>query len=140
MADQCRVHQTVRLHVRSTQREELVDITSQVEGIVTAAGVRAGTLHLWSLHTTCALTVNEGADPDVAADIVRFLRGLVPVNAGFRHAEGNSDSHVKVSLFGPGLTLLIEDGEPLLGTWQKVFLAEWDGPRSREVACLIHGA
>jgi secondary thiamine-phosphate synthase enzyme len=128
---------TGRLAVRSSRREELVDITGQVRDVIAASDARSGVIHLWSMHTTCALTVNEGADPDVAADVVRFMRGLVPRHADFRHAEGNSDSHVKTSVFGPGLTLLIEDGAPLLGTWQKVFLAEWDGPRSREVAFRI---
>ena len=126
----------MRIPVRSSAREELIDITADVRRALRQLGLRDGVLHLWSLHTTCALTVNEGADPDVAADIVRFLRGMVPHEAGFRHAEGNSDSHIKTSLFGPGLTLLVEDGQLVLGTWQHVFLAEWDGPRRREVALI----
>jgi len=124
----------MRLHVRTTARSQLLDITAQVRAAIRDAGVREGVIHLWSLHTTCALTVNEGADPDVAADITSFLGRLVPQHSGFRHSEGNSDSHIKTSVIGPGLTLLIEDGEPVLGTWQHVFLAEWDGPRQRQVA------
>ena len=89
------------------------------------------------MHTTCGLTVNEGADPDVQKDIVAFMKKLIPQDAGFRHSEGNSDSHLKTSLFGPGLTLLIEDGELVLGTWQHVFLAEWDGPRTRTISAVI---
>jgi secondary thiamine-phosphate synthase enzyme len=123
-----------RIEVWSSRREQLVDITDTIAGAIRAAGVADGVLHLWSLHTTCALTVNEGHDPDVARDMVGFLNGLVPREAGYRHAEGNSDSHIKTSLFGPGLALLIEDGRPVLGTWQRVFLAEWDGPRRREIA------
>lgn len=126
-----------RIHVRTPERETLVDITDHVRAHVRESGVREGVVHLWSMHTTCALTVNEGHDPDVARDIVTALRGLVPRNGAFRHAEGNSDSHVKTSLFGPGLTLLVEDGNLLLGTWQRVFLAEWDGPRNREIALTI---
>ena len=129
-----------RIPVRTRTREELVDITDAVRDAVRASGIAAGTVHLWSMHTTCALTVNEGADPDVARDIVAYLRRAVPRQGDYRHAEGNTDSHVKTSLFGPGLTLIVEDGAPLLGTWQHVFLAEWDGPRSREVAVKVVAA
>jgi secondary thiamine-phosphate synthase enzyme len=126
-----------RLKVRTTSREELVDITDQVRAHVRETGLRDGVVHLWSLHTTCGLTVNEGADPDVAADMVRALRRLIPKAGDYRHAEGNSDSHVKTSLFGPGLTLLVEAGTLVLGTWQHVFLAEWDGPRERQLAVMF---
>ena len=129
-----------RIPVRTRTREELVDITDAVRDAVRASSIAAGTIHLWSMHTTCALTVNEGADPDVARDIVAYLRRAVPRQGDYRHAEGNTDSHVKTSLFGPGLTLIVEDGAPLLGTWQHVFLAEWDGPRSREVAVKVVAA
>jgi secondary thiamine-phosphate synthase enzyme len=126
-----------RLHVRTSAREELVDITDLVRDAVRLNGVREGVVYLWSMHTTCGLTVNEGADPDVAADLVAALRRIAPKDAGYRHAEGNSDSHVKTSLFGPGLTLLVENGALVLGTWQHVFLAEWDGPRPREIALAV---
>jgi secondary thiamine-phosphate synthase enzyme len=126
-----------RIKIKTSTREELVDITKQVRAFIAKSGVANGVVHLWSLHTTCALTVNEGADPDVKADMTRFMRDLVPPDAGFDHAEGNSDSHIKTSLFGPGLTLLVENGEPLLGTWQTIYLAEWDGPRSRTIAATI---
>jgi secondary thiamine-phosphate synthase enzyme len=127
----------MRINVESTAREQLIDITDLVNEHVAASGLVAGLVHLWSLHTTCALTVNEGADPDVASDILRFLARLVPPDAGFRHAEGNSDAHLKVAMVGPGLTLLVEDGRLLLGTWQKVFLAEFDGPRKRRIALRV---
>jgi secondary thiamine-phosphate synthase enzyme len=120
--------------IRTTEREQLADITEAVREVIHKSGVTDGVLHLWCMHTTCALTVNEGADPDVADDVVAFLARMVPRRSGFRHAEGNSDSHIKTSLFGPGLTLLIDGGQPVLGTWQHVFLAEWDGPRTRSVA------
>jgi secondary thiamine-phosphate synthase enzyme len=126
-----------RIPVRTTRREELVDITSSVKDVVANAGIQDGVVHLWSLHTTCALTVNEGADPDVARDLVGAMNELVPQSPHFKHDEGNSDSHIKTSLFGPGLTLLIEGGELVLGTWQHVFLAEWDGPRQRQVAYIV---
>lgn len=124
-----------KLKIRTSAREELLDITEQIEELV--ADVTEGVIHLWSMHTTCALTVNEGADPDVRRDMVAFMKKLVPQDPSFRHAEGNSDSHVKTSLFGPGLTLLIEDGQLILGQWQHVYLAEWDGPRVRTIAGVI---
>ena len=126
-----------RIRVRTRAREEMLDITREVADAIARSGVRDGSAHLWSLHTTCGLTVNEGADPDVARDIVAHLARLAPRDADFRHDEGNSDAHVKTLLAGPGLTLLIEDGRPLLGTWQKVFLCEWDGPRDRQVAIVV---
>lgn len=128
-----------RIRIRTTARDQLVDITDEVRDVAAASGVAFGTITLFSLHTTCALTVNEGFDPDVERDIVSFLRVLVPHDHGFRHAEGNSDSHIKVAFFGSSITLIIEDGALLLGRWQRVFLAEWDGPRSRAVAYGIIG-
>jgi secondary thiamine-phosphate synthase enzyme len=126
------------LEIRTPSREALVDIGPQLSEVVRTSGVRSGVVHLWAMHTTCALTVNENADPDVKHDMVEKLRRLVPQNETYyRHGEGNSDSHVKTSLFGPGLTLLIEDGRLVLGTWQGVFLAEWDGPRTRKVAVKV---
>lgn len=126
-----------RIHVRTTQREQMIDITDDVVALASRAAVPDGVLHLWSMHTTCALTVNEGFDPDVVRDVVAFMRHLVPRDSGFRHAEGNSDSHIKVAFFGPGLTLPVEDGRPLLGRWQRVFLCEWDGPRQRTLAAVL---
>jgi secondary thiamine-phosphate synthase enzyme len=129
-----------RIHVRSDDREQLIDITGQVQAAVSDAGVTDGVIHLWSLHTTCAITVNEGADPDVRRDIVIALRRLLPRDGDYRHVEGNSDSHLKTLVTGPGETLLVEDGRLVLGTWQKVFLAEWDGPRTRSIAYRVVGA
>ena len=126
-----------RIEIRTTAREQLRDITDRVRAVVHESGVTDGVTHLWSMHTTCALTVNEGYDPDVVSDVVRFMRRLIPQDAGFDHAEGNSDSHLKTAFFGPGLTLLIDNGELVLGQWQRVFLCEWDGPRPRVVAVRI---
>jgi secondary thiamine-phosphate synthase enzyme len=128
-----------RIDVRSSEREQLIDITGAVRDLLRGLAPPAGdaVLHLWSMHTTCALTVNEGFDPDVAGDIVHFMKKLVPRESGFHHAEGNSDSHLKVAFFGPGLSLLVEDGELVLGRWQRVFLCEWDGPRTRTLAAVL---
>jgi len=126
------------LQVETPSREVLVDIGPRVKEEIRVSGVQEGVVHLWVLHTTCALTVNENADPDVATDMVAKMQALVPHHEQFyRHAEGNSDSHVKTSLFGPGLTLLVHGGELVLGRWQGVFLAEWDGPRTRRVAMKV---
>jgi secondary thiamine-phosphate synthase enzyme len=126
------------LKIQTSQREELVDITAQVRDAVRRTGVREGVAHLWSFHTTCGLTVNEGADPAVARDISWKLGELAPEREpNYRHAEGNSDSHVKTSLLDPGATLLVSDGDIALGTWQAVFLAEFDGPRSRKVGIQV---
>jgi secondary thiamine-phosphate synthase enzyme len=122
-----------RFEVRTTRREEWVEITEQVARAVAASGVPDGTVILWSLHTTAALTVNEAADPDVARDASGWLERNVTDDPEFRHAEGNSDSHVKTSLVGPGITLIVENVRPVLGRWQGVFLCEFDGPRTRTV-------
>lgn len=126
------------LEIETSERAELVDITDRVRRVVKEAGVSEGVLHLWSFHTTCGLTVNEGADPAVARDILSRLRELAPKDdPAYRHAEGNSDSHIKTSLMNPGATLLIADGEVALGTWQSIFLAEFDGPRRRRVGVQV---
>lgn len=129
------------IEVLTTTRCELVDITDQVQRIVRNSGVREGTVTLQSLHTTAGLTVNENADPDVARDMIEKFRRLVPHRERFyRHAEGNSDSHVKTTLFGPSLTLIVNEAQVVLGTWQGVYFAEWDGPRNRRVAVQLIGA
>jgi secondary thiamine-phosphate synthase enzyme len=121
------------LQIKTSRRSELLDITAQVREAVRRTGVQEGVAHLWSFHTTCGLTVNEGADPDVARDIDWKLGQLVPHDDGYHHAEGNSDSHVKTSLVNPGAAVLIAGGDLVLGTWQAIFLCEFDGPRTRKV-------
>jgi len=126
------------LEIKTTRREELVDIGAPVRDMVRASGLLEGVVYLWSLHTTCALTVNENADPDVARDLVWKMGELVPHDeVSYRHREGNSDAHLKTSLFGPGLTLIVHRGDVILGAWQGIYLAEWDGPRTRRVALRI---
>lgn len=119
------------VEVRTESREEMVDVTSRVRELIRERGWRGGALVLYCPHTTAALTVNEGADPDVCRDVVAHLRRLVPHQGDWRHAEGNSDAHLKTALVGPSLTLIVEDGQLLLGTWQRVFFCEYDGPRRR---------
>jgi secondary thiamine-phosphate synthase enzyme len=126
------------LEIQTTRRAELVDMGPRLREVVRASALQEGVVHLWSMHTTCALTVNENADPNVARDLVWKMGQLAPKDEPeYRHGEGNSDSHLKTSLFGPGLTLLLHGGDLLLGTLQGVYLAEWDGPRTRRVAVRI---
>jgi secondary thiamine-phosphate synthase enzyme len=125
------------IQVSSRSRNELIDITGPVAEQVAKSGVTSGVCHLFAMHTTAAITVNEGADPAVKRDVSRFLATLVPADAPFTHGEGNSDAHVKASLVGPSETLLIEDGRLLLGTWQAIYFCEFDGPRSRKVALKV---
>ena len=111
----------------------MVDITAAVADAVTELAVGAGAVLVHVPHTTAAVTVNEGYDPDVAADVVADLSGRVPRDAGYAHAEGNSDSHIKAILVGCSQVIPVEAGTPALGRWQRVFFCEFDGPRSREV-------
>ena len=120
--------------LRSRGREEFIDITGEVRELVRGAGVRNGVCQLFVLHTTAGLTVNEGADPAVQRDIIGHLRKVVPGDPYFTHREGNSDAHIKSSLMGSSLTLFIEGGKLVLGTWQTVYFCEFDGPRERKVA------
>ena len=122
-----------RLDLTTRSREELCDVTPEVREMLQREGWKDGALVLFCPHTTAALTVNEGADPDVVRDVVTNLRGLIPKRGDYRHAEGNSDAHIKTSLVGPSLTLIVENGRLCLGTWQKVFFCEFDGPRQRQL-------
>jgi len=121
------------ISVKTSSRTELVDVTSQVENELTQSGIRDGRLSLYVPHTTAAITINEGADPAVKADILMVLNQIIPWEANYRHMEGNSPAHVKASLLGPAETLLVSGGRLVLGTWQKIFFCEFDGPRDRKL-------
>ncbi|HML56678.1 MAG TPA: secondary thiamine-phosphate synthase enzyme YjbQ [Solidesulfovibrio magneticus] len=121
------------LELRTPRREALVRITPALIELIAAKGWQDGAVVVFCPHTTAGLTVNEDADPDVATDMVMAMNRLIPRDAGYRHAEGNSDAHVKTTLVGPSLTLIISGGRLQLGTWQGVYLCEWDGPRTRKV-------
>jgi len=123
----------VDFEVRTRRRAELVDITERVAEAVARSGIADGTCHVFVPHTTAGVTINEGADPDVAADIESHMTELVPKEAAFEHAEGNSDSHIKTALVGASCTAPVRGGKLALGTWQAIFLCEWDGPRTRMV-------
>lgn len=123
--------------VRTKRRSHLVDITEQVAAAVARSGAGDGVCHVFVPHTTAGVTINEGADPDVALDIEAQLSRMVPRDAGFRHAEGNSDSHVQTALVGPACAAPVRQGKLALGTWQAIFLCEWDGPRTRTVQVAV---
>lgn len=111
----------------------LVDITDAVVRRVQDSAVSSGVCILFVPHTTAAITINEGADPDVADDLVTALNKLVPWRDSYKHREGNSAAHIKTTLVGSSVHLIIDDGRLLLGTWQRIFLCEFDGPRTRQV-------
>ena len=121
------------INVKTGSRIDMVDITSLVSGEVSKAGVTDGICVVYVPHTTAGVTINEGADPAVCTDIIRKLNELVPPNDRYRHMEGNSDSHIKTSIIGSSVTVIVENGRLVLGTWQKIFFCEFDGPRSRKV-------
>jgi len=121
------------LKIRTREREELMDVTSMLRSMVHANGWTDGALLLYCPHTTGAVTINEGADPDVVRDITVNMNKLVPHHGDYRHAEGNSDAHIKSSMFGCEQLVIVEDGNIMLGTWQKIYFCEFDGPRSRKL-------
>ena len=128
---------THSIKIRTSRRTELRNVTPEVEKIVRASGCANGTCHLYVPHTTAGVIINEGYDPDVAHDMEYALDRLVPHDEGFRHAEGNSDSHIKLALIGGSQSIWIEQGRLALGQWQQIFFAEFDGPRSRELRLKI---
>ena len=125
------------IEVKSRHRTEMIDITAEVRDAIKSSGVKNGLCHLFVLHTTAGITVNEGADPAVQRDIITFLNQRVPADLYYTHKEGNSDAHIKATLTGNSITLIVEGGKPLLGSWQAVFFCEFDGPRPRKVAMTV---
>ena len=126
--------------VSTSNRCQMVDITDKVRSAVEKSGTSDGEVTVYCPHTTAAITINENADSDVIHDVLMTLEELLPKNRkGYRHGEGNSDSHVKSSLVGCSENILIENGRLVLGTWQGIFFCEFDGPRSRKVILQIRG-
>lgn len=121
------------LSIRTRDRSEMVDITSQVEGELRRSGLEDGVCFIYVPHTTAGITINENADPSVIADIQATLNSLIPWEGPYSHLEGNSASHIKSTLVGNSVMVLVESGRLKLGTWQGIFLCEFDGPRSRKV-------
>ena len=125
------------LRVKTNRRTQFVDITREVEQAVRESAVKSGICYVYVPHTTAGVAINEHADPDVASDVEGLLDRLIPHKGAYRHAEGNTDSHMKAILTGTSQTILIENGRLALGTWQGIFLCEFDGPRQRTVLIKI---
>jgi secondary thiamine-phosphate synthase enzyme len=128
----------ISVTVKTDSRIDMVDITSSIQKEISKSGVKEGVCIIYVPHTTAGMTINEGADPAVCDDIMAKLNELVPPNAGYRHREGNADSHIKASLLGSSVSVLVENGSLVLGTWQKIFFCEFDGPRSRRVYLKVY--
>ena len=121
------------LNVNSHKQVEMIDITGDVINAILQDDIVAGLAVIYTPHTTAAITINENADPDVSHDIIMGLDKLVPLHDAYRHLEGNSAAHIKSSLFGASETLVINQGKPVLGTWQGIYFCEFDGPRQRRI-------
>jgi len=121
------------LTVKTGSRVEMMDITSEVTEAIRKEGVAEGMALVFVPHTTAAVTINENADPSVVRDILTETNKIVPLEDGYQHAEGNAAAHIKSSLFGPSLMLIVSGGRPVLGTWQAIYFCEFDGPRRRQV-------
>jgi secondary thiamine-phosphate synthase enzyme len=121
------------LQVKTNRRTEFVDITNEIQVLIAKSTTKNGVCHLYVPHTTAAITINEHADPDAARDVEGIFDRLIPERGPYKHAEGNSDSHMKAILVGPTQTIFIVDGKLALGRWQGIFFCEFDGPRDRKL-------
>jgi secondary thiamine-phosphate synthase enzyme len=121
------------INVSSKKRNEMIDLTYDIQKLIDEENLTEGHLLVYVPHTTAGITINEGADPSVQRDIIETLKKLVPENAGYMHLEGNSDAHIKASLLGSSVTIIIKNKKLVLGTWQHIFFYEGDGPRTRKV-------
>ena len=119
---------TVKIAVKSRARSEMIDITPLIQKEVTRSGIQEGLCVVYVPHTTAGVTINEGADPSVCDDILNKLDRLIPKDEGYRHMEGNSDSHIKASLTGSSVSVIIDNNSLVLGTWQKIFFVSLMGP------------
>lgn len=122
-----------KLSIKTTHKEEFIDITERVEQVIRDRKIKKGICFLFVPHTTCGLTINENADPSVRADILNKLSEIVPERGHYQHLEGNAPAHIKSVITGISLTIFIENSSLLLGTWQGIYLCEFDGPRTRQV-------
>jgi len=121
------------IKVVTRSRNEMVDITNDIQRIVEVEKIDNGLVVVYVPHTTASITINEGADPDVQRDIISTLGKLIPENGNYLHSEGNSDAHIKASILGSSVNIIIENSRLVLGTWQHIFFFEGDGPRNRRV-------
>jgi len=129
-----------RLEVRTGSRTEFIDVTAEVEQAVGRSGLTEGICTCFVPHTTAGITINENADPSVVRDILTELNKVIPFDDRYQHAEGNSAAHIKSSLVGPSLQVLVENGRLVLGTWQGIYFCEFDGPRHRKLLVQVLGS
>jgi len=125
--------------IETTERNQMIDITSIVQTYVRESGITDGVCYVYVPHTTAAVTINENSDQDVVRDVLNTLSKLIPYKDNYRHIEGNSDAHLKASLFGNTATVFVNNGRLVLGTWQSLFFCEFDGPRRRKVIIKVLG-
>jgi len=125
--------------ISTSDRTQLLDITSKIREFVRNSGIAEGSCTVFVPHTTAGVTINENADPTVKRDILMILNRVIPFNDDYRHAEGNSAAHIKASLVGSSVRLIVSDSDIMLGTWQGVYFCEFDGPRSRKVILQVIG-
>jgi secondary thiamine-phosphate synthase enzyme len=119
--------------IRTQRHAQFVDITREVQSAISNLGIKNGVVTVFVPHTTAGITINENADPDVTSDIADALDRAVPWQAEYKHSEGNAAAHVKASMMGSSVRVIVEDGQLRLGTWQAIYFCEFDGPRSRNV-------
>jgi secondary thiamine-phosphate synthase enzyme len=127
------------LEIATTNRSEMIDITSEIQSIVSKSNIKSGFCLVYVPHTTAGITINENADPSVTGDILNSFEKLIPFNERYSHMEGNSPAHIKSSIMGQSVNIIIEDGKLLIGTWQGIFFCEFDGPRSRKIYVQLIG-
>ncbi len=123
----------ITVNIKTQSRKDMIDVTGDIKKAVSEAGLSDGIVVVYVPHTTAAVTINENADPAVPRDILDHLEKMVPPGGKYKHAEGNADSHIQASLVGSSVTVIVEGGRLVLGTWQSVFFCEFDGPRSRKL-------
>lgn len=131
-----------KINIKTPRREILINITNEITSLIRKSGIKEGICRIFVPHTTAGITINENADPAVSKDIINYLKILIPQSGGkyaFKHMEGNSDAHLKTTLTGSSLELIIHDEHLVLGTWQGIFFAEYDGPRTRKLYVQLRG-
>jgi len=120
-----------KINLQTNKRNQFINISASVTKVIKESGISSGICLIHIPHTTAGVTINENADPAVPVDMTGFLNKLIPKDPAFTHAEGNSDSHIKTTLTGPSLSIIIENNKPILGVWQGIYFCEYDGPRNR---------
>ncbi|MEJ2249118.1 MAG: secondary thiamine-phosphate synthase enzyme YjbQ [Candidatus Lokiarchaeota archaeon] len=127
------------INIKTKKREVLIDIKDKIKPTIKENNIQEGVCKIFIPHTTAGITINENADPSVKDDIIKHLKQFIPINANYSHREGNSDAHIKTTLTGSSIDILIHNGKLMLGTWQGIMFAEYDGPRSRKIYLQICG-